>query len=75
MLVRLLSPSPEGIPLEIYAFTEATDWVWYEGVQSDILDHLPGMLPEFGLRLFQNPSGADTRTVNSRVKLSPAAVG
>jgi miniconductance mechanosensitive channel len=65
MLVRLLSPSPEGIPLEIYTFTDGTDWVWYEGVQSDILDHLLAMLPEFGLRLFRNPSGADIRTINS----------
>ena len=65
LLVRLLSPSPEGIPLEIYTFTDGTDWVRYEGVQSDIFDHLLAMLPEFGLRLFQNPSGADIRTINA----------
>ena len=65
LLVRLLSPSPEGVPLEIYTFTDGTDWVRYEGVQSDIFDHLLAMLPEFGLRLFQNPSGADIRTINA----------
>jgi miniconductance mechanosensitive channel len=64
MLVRLLSPTPEGVPLEIYTFTDGTDWVRYEGVQSDIFDHLLAMLPEFGLRLFQNPSGADIRSIN-----------
>jgi miniconductance mechanosensitive channel len=65
MLVRLLSPTPEGVPLEIYTFTAGTDWVMYEGIQSDIFDHLLAMLPQFGLRLFQNPSGADIRSISN----------
>jgi miniconductance mechanosensitive channel len=60
-LVRQLDPTPEGIPLEIYCFTSSTAWGDYEGVQSDIFDHLLAILPEFGLRVFQNPSGADWR--------------
>ncbi|MEX0899769.1 MAG: mechanosensitive ion channel family protein [Gammaproteobacteria bacterium] len=60
-LVRQLDPTPEGIPLEIYCFTATTAWADYEGVQSDIFDHLLAILPEFGLRVFQNPSGADWR--------------
>lgn len=60
-LVRHLDPTPEGLPLEIYCFTSTTAWKDYEGVQSDIFDHLLAILPEFGLRVFQNPSGADWR--------------
>lgn len=58
-LVRQLDPSPEGIPLEIYVFSRDTAWVAYEGVQADIFDHLLAILPEFGLRVFQKPTGAD----------------
>ncbi len=64
-LVRLLPPTPEGVPLEIYVFTADTDWIVYEGIQSDVLDHLLAMLPEFGLRLFQSPSGSDVRFLSS----------
>ena len=61
MIVRQLSPTAEGLPLEIYCFTNNTAWVAYEGIQSDIFDHLLSILPEFGLRVFQNPSGVDFR--------------
>lgn len=59
MMVRQLHPGPDGLPVEIYAFTSNTAWVVYEGIQSDIFDHLYAILPEFGLRAFQNPTGAD----------------
>jgi miniconductance mechanosensitive channel len=59
MLVRQLPPSDAGLPLEIYAFTASTAWAEYERVQADIFDHLIAVLPEFGLRLFQQPSGLD----------------
>ena len=58
-MVRQLSPTAQGLPLEIYCFTNDTDWVRYEGVQADIFDHICAIVPEFGLRLFQQPSGAD----------------
>lgn len=61
MLVRQLAPGPEGLPLEIYCFTAKTAWVDHEGIQSDIFDHLLAILPEFGLRVYQQPSGADMR--------------
>ena len=54
LIVRQLSPTSEGVPLEIYTFTNTTDWVEYEGLQSDIFDHLFAVLPKFGLRVFQN---------------------
>lgn len=61
LLVRQLSPGADGLPLEIYCFTNTTAWAAYEGIQSDIFDHLLAILPEFGLRVFQQPSGADLR--------------
>jgi miniconductance mechanosensitive channel len=61
IMVRQLQPEPEGLPLEIYCFTNTVAWVAYEGIQADIFDHLYAILPEFGLRVFQNPSGADWR--------------
>ena len=59
LMVRQLSPGPEGLPLETYCFTNTTDWAVYEDIQSDIFDHLLAIVPEFGLRLFQKPAGSD----------------
>ena len=56
-LVRQLAPSEKGIPIEIYVFTNITDWLAYEAIQSDIFDHLLAVLTEFGLQVFQNPTG------------------
>lgn len=58
LLVRQLQPTETGLPLEIYAFTSNTAWAVYEGIQSDIFDHLLAILPEFGLRVFQAHSDA-----------------
>jgi miniconductance mechanosensitive channel len=58
-LVRQRQPGPTGLPLEIYCYTASTAWAEYEGIQADIFDHLYAILPEFGLRIFQQPSGAD----------------
>jgi miniconductance mechanosensitive channel len=59
LMVRQMPLSAEGLPLELYCFTNVIVWVEYEGIQSDIFDHLLAILPEFGLRVFQNPGGAD----------------
>jgi miniconductance mechanosensitive channel len=53
LLVRQLAPTAVGVPLELYTFTNTTDWVEYEGIQSDIFDHVFAVLPKFGLRAFQ----------------------
>ncbi|MGA6182136.1 mechanosensitive ion channel family protein [Stenotrophomonas sp. NPDC077421] len=58
LLVRQLQPTTEGLPLEIYCFTRNTAWADYEGVQSDVFDHLLAILPAFGLRVFQASSDA-----------------
>lgn len=59
LIIRQLQPTSEGLPLEIYAFTNTTAWTEYEAIQSDIFDHLLAILPEFGLKIFQIPSGND----------------
>lgn len=58
LMARQLQPTTEGLPLELYCFTRSTAWVDYEGVQSDIFDHLLAILPAFGLRVFQASSDA-----------------
>ena len=58
-LVRQLQPTENGLPLEIYIFTSTTNWNAYEAIQADLFDHLLAILPEFGLRVFQRPSGGD----------------
>ncbi|MNF28057.1 Miniconductance mechanosensitive channel YbdG [compost metagenome] len=61
LLVRQLSPTADGLPLQLYCFTNTTAWAEYEAIQADLFDHLLAILPEFGLRVFQHPSGADLR--------------
>lgn len=58
-LVRHLQPSEKGLPLEFYVFSKNQEWAKYEAIQADIMDHILAILPEFGLRVFQNPSGSD----------------
>lgn len=59
LMVRQLNPTPDGLPLEIYVFSNDVAWVSYEGIQADIFDHIIAIVPEFGLRVFQAPSGHD----------------
>jgi miniconductance mechanosensitive channel len=65
LLVRQLAPSPNGLPLEVYGFTKTVDWAEYEAIQADIFDHLLAALPQFGLRVFQQPTGSDFQTLAS----------
>lgn len=58
-LVRHLQPTAQGLPIEIYVFSSDKNWVNYEAIQADIFDHILAALPEFGLRVYQQPSGAD----------------
>jgi miniconductance mechanosensitive channel len=66
-IVRQLTPREYGLPIEIYVFTKTTKWVEYEGIQSDIFDHILAVVPEFGLKVFQNPTGYDFRSFNNNV--------
>ena len=67
LMVRQLQPTSEGLPLEIYAFTNTIAWVAYEAIQSDIFDHLLAIIPEFGLKIYQAPSGADFKLLSSSI--------
>ncbi len=67
LIVRQLAPSASGLPIEIYCFSNDQDWTRYEGIQSDIFDHIFAMVPEFGLRLFQDPTGADFTRLSREV--------
>ena len=62
-LIRQLPPGEKGLPMEIYVFTKDTDWVRYESIQSDIFDHLMAIVSEFDLKVFQNPSGNDFKSI------------
>ena len=59
LIVRQLAPTPEGLPIELYLFTNTTAWSEYENIQSDVFDHIFSIVPEFGVKVFQAPSGAD----------------
>lgn len=65
MIVRMMEPQSEGIPIEVYCFTNNTAWVEYERIQGDIFDHLLSILPEFWLRLYQAPAGSDLSKLRS----------
>ncbi len=56
IMVRQLAPSEKGIPLEVYAFTNDIGWVNYEGIQSDIFDHILSRISYFDLKVFQDPT-------------------
>ena len=65
-LVRHLQPTSQGLPIEIYVFSSDKNWVNYEGIQADIFDHILAAIPEFGLRVFQEPSGADLANLRTQ---------
>jgi miniconductance mechanosensitive channel len=62
-LVRHLQPTERGIPIEIFVFSREKSWPVYESIQADIFDHILAVIPEFGLRVFQNPTGDDFRMI------------
>lgn len=66
LLVRQLAPEEKGVPIQIYCFTSKQAWIEYEAVQGDIFDHILSVIPEFELKVFQNPSGADFKALGSK---------
>lgn len=66
-LVRQLAPTEHGLPIEIYVFVTDTNWAFYEGVQSDVFDHLLSVVKVFDLRIFQTPSGHDVQSAVHRL--------
>ena len=66
-LVRQLQPTEKGLPIEIYVFLKEQRWAQYEDIQSDIFDHIVAVVPEFELRIFQQPTGQDIVSLLDRV--------
>ena len=66
-LVRHLSPTEHGLPIEIYVFSRDKVWANYEAIQADIFDHLLAALPVFDLRIFQTPSGYDFQHLTNTI--------
>ncbi len=71
LLVRQLDPTPQGVPIQIYCFTKETAWGVYEGIQSDIFDHLIAVLPDFGLGAYQQPAGRDFQGFAAQLEPGP----
>lgn len=65
ILVRLMAPTQNGLPLEIYAFCTDKRWEYFEDIQAEIFDHLLAILPEFDLSAYQYPSGVDIRSIQT----------
>lgn len=65
ILVRLLAPTEYGIPLQVWCFTSTTAWTAYEAIQSALFEHIAVTAPEFGLRLFNDTSGADVLSIDT----------
>jgi len=68
LLIRQLKPEDKGLPLQVYVFASTTAWGEYEVIQSDLFDHIFAVLPEFGLRVFQQPSSNDFHTFVTEAK-------
>ena len=75
ILVRVMAPTGEGIPLQIWCFTATTAWTAYEAIQSAMFEHIAVTAIDFGLRLFNDPSGTDVTTIKltNATPLQPAA--
>jgi miniconductance mechanosensitive channel len=69
VMVRQLDPGPTGLPVEIYVFTTTTKWEDYEAIQASVFDHLLAVVPEFGLRVFQNPTGGDFSSFSAALEV------
>ncbi len=74
LMVRQLAPGPEGLPIQLYAFTTTIVWAEYEGIQADIFDHLYAVLSEFDLRVFQSPAGHDMQLIGRAAEVEPTAL-
>lgn len=66
IMVRHLQPTDRGLPVQIYVFSKEQQWKYYEQVQADIFDHILAVVPEFDLKIFQNPSGEDFQSLIQR---------
>ena len=61
LMIRQLQPTAEGMPIEMYFFSDGTEWIPYERLQAEVFDHLLATVHQFGLKVFQSPTGLDLR--------------
>lgn len=60
IMVRTLEPNGNGLPIQFYCFTTTTEWIAYESIQSEIMEHFASMMPLFELYPFQTAGARDT---------------
>ncbi len=63
LIVRFLQSTERGLPLEYIVFSKEQDAETFESIQAEIVDHILAVIPEFDLKVFQNPSGSDLRSI------------
>ncbi len=66
-LIRHLQPTDKGLPIEIYVFSKDQRWAYYEEIQADIFDHILAVIPQFGLKIYQNPTGEDIMSLADKL--------
>lgn len=67
-IVRYLEAGPTGLPIEIYIFANTTEWVPYEDIQAEIIDHIFAVVNQFDLKVFQHPTSNDVKNLNQLTK-------
>ena len=56
IMTRQLAPTPQGIPIEVYAFSKDKRWQNYEYIMADIFDYIIASVPYFDLEIFELPT-------------------
>ncbi len=68
VLARQLDPTPNGLPLEIWFYSNVTAFAHYESLAAETIEHFIAVLPLFGLRLYQAPAGTDLQNFSLQKK-------
>lgn len=66
-MVRQMDPTEHGVPLEIYVFSNDTRFEIYEGIRSDLFDHLFAVITYFKLEVFESPASDDLRNLSIKI--------
>ncbi len=65
VMVRDMPTTETGMPVEIYCFSRINSWIPFESIQSSVVDYAYAVAGQFGLKLFQSPSGTDLEALRS----------
>jgi len=66
VILRHRAPEGNGLPLQVYVFAKKIQFTPYENIQSEIFEHLLAIMNEFGLRIFQHPTGDDVLSLSDK---------